>query len=246
MSKRKSRPGNDVVVTGRLKKAAKSVRQIVREEVDKMHDLKGVDTYVNVGTVLATLNTNANFILLNSLAEGSGNYRRQDANIKMKSLRFRGNLAYTYNHKLVDGNIFGDTMRISLIYEKETQGAAPTWDTVFANLDNTGAVSTNFWSSVNYNETKRFRVLREFVITMNPPAENTKGLLNDYIVLEQDIDFYVDLKGLSADWNRQQSTGTIADMAGGALWLVPRAHISTSPHATMSLEGSARLRFIDA
>ena len=248
MSKRQR--GGQLVSTGRSnggratgKKKSKTVKELVEAELRKRTDLGGADTGLNIAAVPISLTDNTGGVFLNALILGDENWKRQHAGLNMRSLRLRYRVLHQYKHALVTGNIFSNQVRMTVIHDKEPDATIPAWSTIFKNLDPVGITSTTFSSSLNFNETNRFTVLREEILTMNPDIENSKGL-DDEVHESVQVDWFIPLKGRKAMYKKNVATGNVGDMMFGALYFFAKARVNDL-HSKIQIAGISRFRWED-
>lgn len=215
----------------------------VKSAVEKSVDLKGADSHVSVG-IDTTLTTNVGMFLVNHINMGMGNIRRQDGDITMKSLRVKFLIETVFKHEAVLGNLKGQEVRVSVVYDKNPQGTVPTFNEIFANIDKDGTKATYFDSNVSYNNTDRFSVLRDEILTIMPAVADSVGTEDKLDQLTR-RDWYIDLKKRKLRLKRNVVSGVISDIVEGALYLIYKAKHQTVLYTTSTITHNCRLRFID-
>ena len=132
-----------------------------------------------------------------------------------------------------------------LVYDSQpSSGTIPTFDTIFGNTAQDGTESTTIISPLRYDNTGRFRVIRDWVRTFAASSVSTTlNSGNQYIYFDE----FVDLKGAETIFSGQSAPMTIADISSGALYLIFRADANTgaSAQAQILTASFARLRYID-
>ena len=155
-------------------------------------------------------------ILINGIVQGAGNNQRIGNKVSLKALRMKGqiiNLAtavQTY-------------ARLLVVYDKQPNGALPTYATVMQTRDNAGAASNTAFSDPNFDNKERFTILRDTTFVL-PSVTNTVGVLtnvgfdqgtkNDINIFN--VDMYIKLKGLHTAYTG--ATAGIADISTGSLF----------------------------
>jgi len=164
-------------------------------------------------------------VLLNGVAQGSDYTNRIGRKTVMKSILFRANIY----PKVDTASPVGATIRIMLVYDKQTNGAlAAVTDILNA---------ATYLQPTNLNNRDRFKILMDKFVTTN--ANTTAGgnqtvagggtrLVKKYIRCEHDVIF----GGTGA---------TVGDIQSGSLFMV-----TISSSATYALDYNVRTRFIDA
>lgn len=174
--------------------------------------------------------------VINVLINGPELYQRIGRKIYMKSLQIKGFI-------LNAATSVQDTIRLMLVYDSQSNGAAPVIADILANMNGTPA--TTGMSMVNLNNRQRFQILRDQHWTV-PAVTNTAGVLTNGPQFNDtmgrfEINWFVKLKGLETVYNNLNG-GTIADLASGALYM---AFVSNDVDATWNFRGVSRLRYYD-
>ena len=210
-------------------------------------ELKGMDTAINLtsSNVLSTTNTNGATFVLNLVQTGNGSWNRVGRKISMKNVRIRGTAAATLDDNGGASPQQALTLRMVLVYDSQpSSGTIPTFDTIFGNTAQDGTESTTIISPLRYDNTGRFRVIRDWVRTFAASSVSTTlNSGNQYIYFDE----FVDLKGAETIFSGQSAPMTIADISSGALYLIFRADANTgaSAQAQILTASFARLRYID-
>jgi len=178
-------------------------------------------------------------ILLNGVTQGSGFYERVGARINMQSLRFRLNIAPV-------SSVAADTLRVLLVYDRQTNGSTPSWSSVMQNRDSTGAATNTVYAWPNLDNRDRFHIVRDYlfhapsvtvaagIVTTAGPStvDNTKILIDDYIPLS----------GLVTHYKATSSPPVVGDTSTGGLFLYVCSDVSSNIYrGTLS----SRLRYSD-
>ena len=121
--------------------------------------------------------------------------------------------------------------RLLVVYDKQPNGALPTYATVMQTRDNAGAATNTAFSDPNFDNKERFTILRDTTFVL-PSVTNTVGVLtnvgfdqgtkNDINIFN--VDMYIKLKGLHTSYTG--ATAGIADISTGSLFfgvIIPRS-----------------------
>lgn len=210
-------------------------------------ELKGVDTALTTATVLATTNTNTSMVTLNLVSPGSGSENRIGRRIIMKSVRLRGTAVYAYAPANTTGLMNANVLRMVVVFDKQPSGAVPQFDAIFGRQLLDGTESCSYLDNLRYDNTQRFTVLRDTLITGTPLFLNgTGGTLNtNYNHFP--FDEYIKLKGLTTQYSGQSVPTTISDVSSGALYVFFRATENSAGTSSWSIPSAslARLRYVD-
>lgn len=185
-------------------------------------EVKGVDTPLTIalGSVLATTNTNGAIIPVNLVTSGNGPQNRIGRKITMKSLRVRGVARYFYAPDVTSGNIDANSLRMIVVYDAQPSGVLPTFDTIFGRTVQDGTESTQYQDSLRYDNTDRFKVLRDVITKCDPNLFNSAGGTTDAVTEEYLFDEFIPLKGLPVQFSGQTDPTTIADLSTGGLYVI--------------------------
>lgn len=178
--------------------------------------------------------------LLNGVQTGAAFYNRVGSRIEMKNLHLRGSIV---NIATSDAQ---QTGRIIIVYDRQPQGALPTFSDIFQSRDQQGTASTTWASEINLDQRDRFVIIRDIQYFL-PSVTNTVGVLTNgpnYPGKDQemDVNIFVKLKGLITHFKSSTNPTVIGDVAAGALYLV---NVISTNDATWQLGISSRLRFDD-
>lgn len=224
--------------TGKL-----SIQAEVRKAITREMDLKGVDVEVS-GVAVDTLGTNANIHVINPVDLGTGTYRRLDREVKMKSIRIKSGLVYTYRRALITGSVPNTAVRISAIMDSKPNGVIPAWSDIFRSLSTGGGFTETIRSDLNFENTDRFTTLRDEWVMFNPNYYYKDGLLDDQCTMRAHIDWFIDLKGKKCRWGANAEDTTIADYDENVIYLVVRT-TTNNTDSIMNYGVHCRLRFTD-
>lgn len=170
--------------------------------------------------------------LLNGCVAGSQNYNRIGRKILMKSLQLRLIVAASTPLASVDS-----LCRIIIVYDKQTNGAAPTVANILQSQNITGVNSSSATDMVNLDNRDRFTILRDIVFALAGQSTTatqaiaggpTVKEINEYIRLNLDTVF------------NAGTAGTIGDIQSGSLYMLTIGTV-----AGFAAVGSTRVRFSD-
>jgi len=209
-------------------------------------ELKGVDTMVAglFGEITNTVNDNTDIIALNLAAPGNASFNRIGRKMKMMSIRLKGGFQSNTAPTDATSPQYSQLVRMTLVYDRQPTGAAPIFSTIFGTTDQAGSELVGFESPVRYDNTARFKVIRDWMIDLRPFGVATVG--GQVVWTKCEFDEYVKLGGLETVFGGQSNPCTVADIANGALFLVVRRDANNALNAVQFVAGTfARLRFYD-
>lgn len=207
--------------------------------VMKTNEVKGVDGAVDVVSIIQTTGTNANIFVINAVQQGSGSWNRVGRKIRMKSLRIKALLEFSNVTNPIVGQ---NTVRMVVVYDKQpSSGVVPNFDTIFGGTDQTGTEATTFLSNLRYDNTERFSVLKDEVITSSFKFVNAAGTVTD----QYELDCFIKLKGLVTVFSGQSNPMTIADISTGAIYVAFRAEQNSVTQIASIQNSVYRLRYYD-
>lgn len=204
-------------------------------------ELKGMDTPINIGGVLATTNTNVDVIPLNLIQSGNGSWNRVGRKVHLKSLRLQGQLSNTYFR--TGGNWVGNTVRFSVVWDQQPSGSTPNFDAIFGVTAQTGVETTAMFSPPKYDNMDRFRVLKDWREDFTPGI--AVGADTNYLIEYRAVDCYLSLKDLEVVFSGQSNPMTIADISTGALYFIARSEVNNATESVATVELNARIRYSD-
>lgn len=211
-----------------------NMRQQVAQNTMARAEVKGVGGTLDHTPILATTNTNGSSFVINLVQQGAGSWNRVGRKIRMKSLRIKGLI-----RTILTTAMQNQTVRMVCVYDKQpSSGAIPTFDTIFGETDQLGAEGSGFLYNVRYDNTLRFSVLKDKVITTD--FNIIAGERQTY------CDEYIKLKGLETVFSGQSNPMTIADISTGAIYVYFRAEANAAGILSSDVVNSTyRLRYYD-
>ena len=175
-------------------------------------ELKGVDTDIDfgAGTVLSTTNTNAGIFVLNLIVPGSASFNRIGRKVRLVSVRYQGLCVHQYAATATTGTMNANQIRVLLVWDKQPSGAIPTFDTIFGKTVADGTESTDYLDGLKYDNTGRFRVLRDTRYESSPQGQNENGGTVDAMQNSFNLDEFVKLGNLETVYSGQSNPQTTA------------------------------------
>ena len=226
--------------------------------VQKPVGARGVTKGVDTNLVLTSLNDNTmsnttNVIPINLIAAGTGSWNRVGRMVTMKSIRCRFNVTMT-----VTGTEYNDSrcVRYLIVYDRQPNGTLPKKSDILSIKNQDGTEFAHWNSMLNYDNMSRFQILKDDVITLNPPPRSwtvdiiggstDREPLPTEASTQQFVDFFLKLNH-NTTYKSESTPATIADISTGALYFVAIADTPTHDvySKTYVEEGFARLRYID-
>lgn len=205
-----------------------------RETLKSQKELKAFDV-AGISETFVTPAAAINYVVFNTMVNGAELYQRVGRKIYMKSLHLRGNIFNT-------ATAAQDNGRIIVFYDSQPNAAILGIGDLIK--DSNAAAATTGFSHLNLNNRERFKILRDFNITL-PSVTLAMAVQTNVGQYDQDnnftINMHIKLKGLEAIFNATNG-GTIADITSGALIAV---FVSNNQSNTWTFEGNSRLRYYD-
>lgn len=189
-------------------------------------------------------------LCINEVTQGAAISQRIGNKIAMASLELSFSLLETGRYSAIGG-----TGRILVIYDRQPSPNIPAPTDIFSGIEKDGTVqiAQTCLGLPNPNYFERFVTLMDYKMAL-PPSLPLTSYLTTYPIGTQKDDWvfnkYIKLKGLET--NYKANTGTIGDLATGALYLcvmgdfVPSDANGSTNADPWCLIGQARLRFYDA
>lgn len=230
-----------------------AVRNILRRPLPVYRtsgELKGVDvdTDLSSGNVLATTSTNAGIFTLNLVSPGSGPNNRVGRKIRCFSVRIKGTATYQYAATATTGTMRSSSIRIVLVWDRQPSGVLPIFSAIFGTTVIDGTEASEFLDPLRYDNTGRFRVVKDMVLSASPNGQNEFGGTTDAMQITHVYDEFIDLKRSMNNetiFGGQTVPTAIADVSSGALYMLIRAQTNEST-SQWSLDNSfARVRYRD-
>lgn len=197
---------------------------------------------VDVNQVVLTLSTAGNSTLLNGLIEGVDANQRVGRRINMKSVKIR----MWWAQGVTPAAAVDTYCRYVLVYDRQPNGAAPTWADVFTQYNVSGATDSTAMAAPNPTNFDRFVILRDGARTYSPSVATgaAQPAQDDTSYIRQPEEWFVNLKGLEAHYIAGAGAGTIADFRTGSLYFLTLGSNSVA-NATTTVTITARVRYHD-
>lgn len=221
--------------TARSRRDAKrfgAKRRAISTAIGVKGEIKCIDNFVTA-SALAVAATGVNPILtLNAPILGSDFNNRLGRKITMRSVQWRGTLS-------CDASAGVDvTYRMLVVYDKQTNAAAPTYGTIIRSVNGAGTTQFAIMDMRNLDNRERFVVVHDEMLR----SSNLAGNVVDPGSKEWALEGFRPLKGLEAVYNATNG-GTQADItSGGLFFYFVASTIGHVPTVTMSF----RVRFVDS
>lgn len=181
-------------------------------------------------------NTGTQLGLLNGCVAGSQNYNRDGRKITMKSLQIRG---YIYPADSTTAN--ANFVRFVIVYDKQSNGAAPTWSDVFTSQNISGTTDSGATSMLNLNNRDRFEIVRDKCWALGG-IDNTATTAWGMSPGQAKVNMFIRLGNRTTTFNAG-TAGTVGDITTGALYFF---WIATNSNTTgHSARIACRVRFVD-
>jgi len=173
--------------------------------------------------------------LLNGCIAGSQNFNRIGRKITMKNLQIRGQFLLT------DDTTLMTVVRMIVVYDKQPNGAAPTFANIIQSQNISGTAESLFASFVNLDNRDRFEIVRDYQYSLGSRSTvATQSIAQGPGVIC--VNEFIPLGGREVVFNAG-TAGTVGDITTGALYAF---FISNTPNATGCISQlSFRTRFTD-
>jgi len=162
---------------------------------------------------------------LNDILQGAGVYQRVGTRVTIKSIHVK--LQITGQTPATTNTL----MRTILVYDRQTNGAAPAIATIFSDQIAGGGVATLFNAGLNIANRSRFSIIRDDIRAISFGSESI-ATYKTYAKGAWPVEY-------------SASGGTIGDIATGAIYLIIA---SSNPGVALGVaisNSSVRLRYYD-
>jgi len=229
--------------------AQPSLQRAVNAAVRKTVEKKGVDTPLDFTTIVSTTNSNGSAACLNLIQAGTGSFNRVGRKVHLQSLRVRGELLWTLAPQSTTSNYTGNTVRMVVVWDRQpSDSAIPTFDTVFGVTGQDSSETSSFLNPVKYDNMDRFSVLRDCVVTFEPPIYNAAAGTQNRVQVRKTFDEFIKLNGKETVYSATTNPLQVTAIASGSLLIYFRAAENTSPANEVQVSAATsftRLRYID-
>lgn len=189
------------------------------------------------------LNSTGSIYALNLVQVGSSMFNRVGRRIQMKSVRLRAQIIFIAG---VARTTPVDTAKISIIYDKQTNGAYPTLADVYLDTEQSGANTATSLSGLNMNNRDRFITIMEKCIVTASGVTTGTGLFQSPFpqdITPQYIDEYRKLN-LTTHFRSDSNPAVIGDINNGGLYFITFSNIPAGSE-NFQILWNCRLKYID-
>lgn len=179
---------------------------------------------------------------LNMVTAGGSFYQRIGRRIELLSVDLRANIGP------IRTVVANEYIRILIIYDRQPNGAVPTFADILQNVNGSGTTSSTSYSGLNLNNRDRFDVIMDKKVVM-PTYTLAAGVITNLGTIDPvaetfNIKGYRKLGNRIAQYKADSVIPSIADIATGALYIVG---VSSVPSGTegWQMQFSTRVRFSD-
>lgn len=219
------------VIPGMLKQTA----------VEKKVMLAGSADAINVP---AAFNSTGLIACVNLIQVGSSMFNRIGRKIEMRSIRLRLDVVTLNVTRQV---ISPDKARITVVYDRQTNGAFPTLNDIYLDTEQSGANTRTILSGLNMDNRERFVTLIDKSIVL-PQATCTAGVLTNVYPDNGEnvtqIDEFRKLNGLTTHFKADSNPAVIGDISTGALYFITYASIAAGSEL-FTAGWNCRLKYVD-
>lgn len=193
--------------------------------------------------VPGALNTTGTISCINLIQVGSSMFNRIGRKIQLKSVRLRFHLRTLPVTRTVP---IQDVGRISIVYDKQTNGAFPTLTDVYQDTEQTGTNTSTTISGLNMNNRDRFITILDKQILL-PSGTLTDGLLTSaYPDNGENITMMDEYRklNLSTFYKADSNPAVIGDIATGGLYFITFASFIAGSDLFQVL-WNCRIKYVD-
>jgi len=132
-------------------------------------EIKSID--IRATTLANNWGTTSNVVLLNGIAEGTSFFDRIGRKVSCKSVHVKIGIVRNVNL----ATSVQEAIRCLVVYDKQTNGAAPILSDLILSYATGGATSSTVFDGRNLDKRDRFRVLMDFTTVMPASGPNASG-----------------------------------------------------------------------
>lgn len=196
------------------------------------------------GNALA-LNTTGTINAVNLIRVGSSMFNRIGRKVEMRSIRVK--LQWnTLN--VTRATITPEWARVSIVYDRQTNGAFPAMADVFQDTDQAAANTSDSLSGINMDNRERFVTIMSKNLAI-PQATATAGVLTNVFPNGSSewpiIDEFRKLRGLTTHYKADSAPAVIGDIATGALYIVSDTNLTAAGAELFQMLYNVRLKYVD-
>lgn len=205
--------------------------------------IRGETKSLDVVSNAFTLNSTPAFQVMNLIRAGSSYFNRIGRKIHMKSFHMSGNIYLAGN-----ATQQVEFIRISLVYDKQANGALPAFTDIFQDTDQAGTNSSGVQSNLNLNNRDRFVLLRDMKLLCGTnPAGQVAGIPATWVDSKGCVtgvfNEFVKLN-LETQYGADSAPAVIGDIRSGSLLFITSGSQAAGGEG-YALNASLRLRFHD-
>lgn len=201
-------------------------------------EIKYVDIAYNAITIRAA-NIPPTGQVLNIPVQGAAPYNRIGSKVMNKSIRVRGHVQQV-------ATALPTIVRIIIIYDRQTNGATPSWATVIQSTTSNGTQGNAALDGINMDNRERFKMLADEQILL-PAATFNAGVVTNASFPDTsgptnklNFDRYIKLFDLETHY--KASAGAVGDIATGGIFLFA---VMDGDDSSWEFLYTARLRYDD-
>lgn len=180
---------------------------------------------------VAGLGLATGYTCINTLSQGNSVSQRVGNKVVFTSIRVTGTISASDSQDITDTG----PIRVVVVYDKQTNGAAPAITEILANVSSDGSYSTTFNSGIKISNRKRFVVLRDQTFTFG-------GLGSDDAI--HCIDWFIKKK-METTYATTSTPPTVANIMTGAIYLLVFYPANSFTHVPTVSDWNIRTRFMD-
>lgn len=247
-----SRATQSTIAARRASRAMRIPRQMPARLTSFSGEIKALvvssSTGAPGGAALACNNTGS-IIPLNLIQAGSSFFNRIGRKIEMKSLLIELNITPVSAARSTGA----DTLRILVIYDRQTNGAVPAISDILQDTEQNGTNTTVMTSNINLNNRDRFQIIRDVRVGLPAITNAATGvptaawptMIQGTHSGGMHIREYIKLGELVTQYKADSSPAVIGDIATGGLFLITFSGFGAGTEGFTIAEWNARLRYHD-
>lgn len=222
-------------------------RNIIRyQQTRPGGEIKSIDILnPNNGAAQASFTINQTGLItpLNIITLGNSSFNRSGRKLSMRSIHLQGFFALANSV----ANAVGQFARIAIVYDKQTNGALPTYADIFTDqINNTGGdvKISSYTSGLNLNNRDRFEIIldRRFFLPTSTVAGTASNVTATADMMH--VELFKRLRNREVHFKADSTPGVITDIATGSLLLVTIGDVVAGSEF-WNFFGSLRLRYSD-
>ena len=185
---------------------------------------------VYIEPTVAGLGLATGYTCINTLEQGNGVSQRIGNKVVIKSIMIQGMIAAPVT---VDATDTGG-VRVIVVYDKQTNGAAPAITEIIGNVSTAGGYATGFNSPIKITNKNRFVVLRDHIFPMGGNIDQASHSFKWFIK-----------KQLETTYSSTSSPPTVANITTGAIFLLTFIGAGQFTHSPDINDFNVRIRYED-